>query len=73
LIVTGSVATSRFRDALALTAAPQSPDWTAEVISLPWPLSAIDSSPESRPAPPPQAATHDTAKPSPPARMARGA
>jgi hypothetical protein len=73
LTVTGSVATSRLRAALALTAAPQSPDWTADEISFPCPLSAIDSSLESRPAPPTQAATHDTAKPSPPARMARGA
>jgi hypothetical protein len=73
LTVIGSVATSALSAALALTAAPQSPACTAELISLPWPLSAIDWSPESRPAPPPQAATHETAKPSPPARMARGA
>jgi hypothetical protein len=57
----------------ALMAAPQLPDWTAEAISLPWPLRVTDWLPESRPALPPQAATHETAKPSPPARMARGA
>ena len=73
LIVTGRFWTSWFRAALALTAAPQLPDCTAALISLPWPLSESDWSPESRPAPPPQAATHETAKPSPPARMARGA
>ncbi len=73
LSVAGRFWTSLPRAALALTAAPQSPDSTAELISFPWPLSAIDWSPESRPALPPQAATHETAKPSPPARMARGA
>jgi hypothetical protein len=73
LTVAGRFWTSLLRAALALIAAPQLPDSTAAVISLPWPLSAIDWSPESRPAPPPQAATHETAKPSPPARMARGA
>jgi hypothetical protein len=72
LTVMGRLCTSRRRAALALTAAPQSPDCTAELIWSPCPLSAIDWSEESRPAPPPQAATHDTAKPSPPARMARG-
>jgi hypothetical protein len=30
------------RDALALMAAPQLPESTAELISSPWPLSAID-------------------------------
>jgi len=35
LIVTGRFWTSRLRAAPALIAAPQSPDWTAEVISLP--------------------------------------
>jgi hypothetical protein len=73
LIVTGRFWTSWFRDTLALIAAPQLPDCTAALTSLPWPLSESDWSPESRPAPPPQAATHETAKPSPPARMARGA
>ncbi len=73
LIEIGRFWTSRFSAALALTAAPQLPDCTAALISLPWPLSDRDWSAESRPAPPPQAATHEAAKPSPPARMARGA
>ena len=73
LTVAGRLWTSWLSAALALIAAPQSPDWTAASISLPWLLSAIDWSEVSRPAPPPQAATHETAKPSPPARMARGA
>ncbi|HTT28378.1 MAG TPA: hypothetical protein VMG37_08200 [Solirubrobacteraceae bacterium] len=42
LIVTGRFWTSLFSAALALTAAPQLPDATAEEISLPCPLSAID-------------------------------
>jgi hypothetical protein len=73
LIEIGRFWTSRFSAALALTAAPQLPDCTAALISLPWPLSDRDWSADSRPAPPPQAATHEAAKPSPPARMARGA
>jgi hypothetical protein len=73
LMVTGRVWTSRFSATLALTAAPQFPDPTAELIWSAWPLSAIDCSPESRPEPPPQATRNETAKPSPPARMARGA
>jgi hypothetical protein len=73
LTVAGRFWMSWLSAALALIAAPQLPDWTAESISLPWLLSAIDWSAVSRPAPPPQAATQETAKPSPPARMARGA
>jgi hypothetical protein len=42
LTVIGRLWMSRRRAVLALTAAPQSPDCTAELISLPWPLSAID-------------------------------
>ena len=74
LTVTGRLWTSLASALLALIAAPQLPDWTAALISFPCPLKWIAWPPESRPAPPlPQAATHDTAKPSPPARMARGA
>ncbi|HUA50449.1 MAG TPA: hypothetical protein VMA77_34780 [Solirubrobacteraceae bacterium] len=42
LIVTGSVWTSLFRTELALTAAPQLPDWTAEDTASAWLLSAAD-------------------------------
>jgi hypothetical protein len=42
LTVAGSVWTARFRARLALTAAPQLPDWTAEEIWSAWPLRAID-------------------------------
>jgi hypothetical protein len=73
LTVTGRVWTWLSRTALALTAAPQLPDWTAETIWSAWPLSAFDWSPESRPELPPQATTSETANPSPAARMARGA
>jgi hypothetical protein len=41
-MVAGRVWTARFRARLALTAAPQSPDWTAEEIWSAWPLRAID-------------------------------
>jgi hypothetical protein len=42
LTVTGRLCTCRFKDALALMAAPQLPDWTAEEIWSACPLSAID-------------------------------
>jgi hypothetical protein len=42
LIVTGRFWTSWFRETLALIAAPQLPDCTAALISLPWPLSDSD-------------------------------
>jgi hypothetical protein len=73
LTVTGSVWTSPLRTELALSAAPQLPECTADEIRSAWVLSAFDWSPESRPEPPPQATTKEAAKPSPPARMARGA
>jgi hypothetical protein len=73
LTVAGRVWTSPERTALALTAAPQLPDWTADETASAWLLKALDWSPESRPEPPPQATTNDAANPSPPARMARGA
>jgi hypothetical protein len=73
LTVTGRVWTSRLRAALAFRAAAQFPESTAEEIWSACPLRAIDWLPASRPDPPPQAATNETAKPSPPARMARGA
>jgi hypothetical protein len=73
LIVTGRVCTSPERTELALTAAPQLPDWTAEETASAWLLRAPDWSPESRPELPPQATTNDAANPSPAARMARGA
>ena len=73
LIVMGRVWTSWFRATLALAAAPQFREPTAELIWSAWPLNAIDWSPESRPEPPPQAARNETAKPRPASRMARGA
>jgi hypothetical protein len=42
LIVTGRVCTSPDRTELALTAAPQLPDWTAEATASAWPLRAPD-------------------------------
>jgi hypothetical protein len=73
LTLTGRVWTSLFNEALALRAAAQLPDCTADEIWSACPLSAIDSLPESRPELPPQATTNEAANPSAQAKMARGA
>jgi hypothetical protein len=73
LTVGGRFAASFRSDAAAFSAAAQLPDWTAVDTEsrAAWRLFAW--SPESRPAPPPQATRDEAARPSPPARSARGA
>jgi hypothetical protein len=72
LSVEGRFPTEFTNCAAALEAAPQFPELTAEETWSSWLLRLLAWSLESRPAPPPQAATSSaTANPSPPARMAR--
>ena len=72
LIDAGSWATEWARLTVTFETVVQSPDCSAEEIWPSWSLIVLDWLPESRPEPPPHAATiNDTASPRPPARMAR--
>jgi hypothetical protein len=71
LTVEGRLASSETRACAALRAAAQLPAAIAVEILSSWLLSALAGPAGSRPAPPPQPAMNDTAKPSPPARSAR--
>jgi hypothetical protein len=73
LIELGRLSTSAASEDAAREAAAQLPDWTAFEMVSTAALRLFAWSVESRPAPPPQAARIETAKPSPPARSARGA
>ena len=73
LIVGGRFATSLRSESAALAAAAQLPLWTAVETESRAALKLLAWSPESRPASPPQATRQDAARPSPPARSARGA
>jgi len=72
LIVTGRPATELLRCWPLVAAAPQSCAATAADTWSSWPFNWAAWFPESRPGPPPQAASRETAKPVPPARSARG-
>jgi hypothetical protein len=72
LTVEGRFATAWSRPWLALEAASQRPAATAEETWLSWLERLFAWSAESRPAPPPQAARHETANPRLPARATRG-
>jgi hypothetical protein len=71
LIVEGRLATESENERAATLAAPQWNEATAEDRVFSWLLRSAAWFPDSRPLPPPQATTNDTAKPSPPARNAR--
>lgn len=73
LIVGGRFATSLRSELAALLAPAQSPFWTAVETESSAALKLFAWSAESRPEPPPQAARQHAARPSPPARSARGA
>ena len=72
LTVTGRFATDLLRSRPLVAAAPQLFAATAADTWSSLPCSWADWSPDSRPGPPPQAASRETAKPVPPARSARG-
>jgi len=70
--VPGRLLTALLKASEALDAAPQFPELTAAPTWSNRLLRLFASSPESRPAPPPQAASSETAKPVPHATSARG-
>jgi len=69
----GKFATSLLKVVAALAASAQSPAATADETEFRSPLKLFAWSAESRPEPPPQAASRAMAKPRTPARIARGA
>jgi hypothetical protein len=69
--VEGRFATPLLNERAALAATPQLPAATAEDSAASWLLRLLAWSLESRPLLPPQATRNDTAKPIPPARIAR--